>query len=245
MDPTRLRALGYVLDHDDHWVHPQLKLQLQDPDALLGCDPGALDAFHDGRLWEELEPEPRPHLEGDLAGRVVHLQLSWDGWLRAWELQDGLYVRHEQLLAMGERLETTLSGLQHWQAGHDRRLLGSCLGMLVMVLWLFGGWLLGLPVWLAGMAVIAVATWFIRPRKRPDVLFGELDIDLVPKALDAGREALGEGWEDIADSVAAIPLWGDYIRLSVLERNVAIKRLKQAFEPSDMAGILHTVAPVD
>ena len=151
----------------------------------------------------------------------------------------------EQLLAMGERLETTLSGLQTWQSGHDRRLMGSCLGMLAMVLWLFGGWLLGLSVWLGGMAVIAVATWLIRPRKRPDVLFGDLDIDLVPKALEAGRDALGEGWEDIANSVAAIPLWGDYVRLSVLERNVSIQRLKQAFEPSEIARILHTVAPVD
>ena len=241
-----MRALGYVLDAEDRWLHPRLRLEAPDPDQLLACDPDALETFHDGSLWEQdIEPEPRPVLHGPLASQVARLELSWDGWLRAWELESGLYARHDQLVAMGEQMEVTLAGLRRWQAGHDRRLMGSCAGMAVMLLWLVAGWLFGLPTWLGGMAFIAVATWLVRPRKRPDALFGDLEVDLVPKALEAGRTALGEGWEDIADAVAAIPLDAEHVRLSVLERNVAIKRLKQAFEPGGLARILHTVAPVE
>lgn len=245
MDPTRLRALGYMLDAEDRWIHPRLKLEAEDPEALLECAEPDLEAFHDGRLWAELEPTPRPALDFDLSGRVARLELTWDGWLGAWELQEGLYARHEQLLEMGEGLESTLVGLRLWQRSHDRRLLGSCLGMGVMLLWLIGGWIFGLSAWLGGIAFIAVGTWLVRPRSRPDALFGSLDVDLVPKALTAGREALGEGWEEIADAVAAIPLDATHVRLSVLERNVLVSELKEAFEPEGLGRILHSVSPVD
>jgi len=245
MDADRLRALGYVLDSEDRWVHPSLRLEAQDPHALLACDPDELERFHDGSLWEEVDPKPRPRLDSDLAGRVVRLDLNWDGWLGAWELQDGVYAGHEDLLAMGETLERTLSGLRAWQTRHDRRLLGSCLGMAVMLLWVFFGWLSGLPIWLGGFAVIAVLTWLVRPVKRPDALFGSLEVDMIPKALAKGRDALGEGWEEIADAVAAIPLDSEHVRLAVLERNVAIQRLKAAFQPDGLAQILHALAPAE
>ena len=234
MDASRLRALGYMLDGEDRWVHPRLKLELQDPDALLACNESDLEVFHDGSLWAELEPAPRPALDFDLSSRVARLELSWDGWLRAWELQEGLYASHEQLVEMGDRLEGTLAGLRRWQEGHDRRLVGSCMGMAAMLLWLLGGWAFGVSAWLGGVAFIAVATWLVRPRSRPDSLFGNLDVELVPKALAAGR-----------DAVAAIPVDGEHVRLSVLERNVAVSELKRAFQPEVLGRILHSVAPVD
>ncbi len=240
-----MRALGYVLDSEDRWVHPSLKLEAQDPQELLACDPDELERFHDGSLWEKVEPKPRPPLDSELAGRVVRLELNWDGWLGAWELQDGVYAGHDDLLAMGETLETTLSGLRTWQHGHDRRLLGSCMGMGVMLLWLVFGWLFGLSIWLGGVAIIAIVTWLMKPIKRPDALFGSLEVDMIPKALAAGRDALGDGWEEIADAVAAIPLDAEHVRLAVLERNVAIQRLKASFEPDGLARILHALAPAE
>jgi len=54
-----------------------------------------------------------------------------------------------------------------WMANHRWRKRGTAAGLVVMLAWLFVGWMVGAWWWLGGMAVIGIATWSVRPQPMP------------------------------------------------------------------------------
>ena len=245
--PELMRRFGYVLDGRDRWVHPRFGLECQDPDALLSCE--KLDAFHDDATWaDELEPQQRPPLAPDVNRAVQRWGLTWDGWVGAFETGNGdVYVTPEDLEALGgDGFDAVMERTTSWYDTHAMRTVGGCAGMGVMLLWLLLGWLAGTVAWLLGMAGIAIATWFVRPRGRPRDLWGErIDPARFEGLLERATKRFDDGWTEALMTVGAIPVDDEHLRLFVLRRTIADQSLTERFTPDELLAILGTLAPVE
>ncbi len=240
-----LRALGYLLDSEDMWIHPQLRLLVEDLEVLLSADADHLSAFHDPGLWDRLEPEPGPILDEPLRRAARQAELSWDGWLNAWDTGAGCWLRTDQLQAMGPQgLLDMVQAARDFDTKHRRRRAAGCAGLFLMFGWLLVGWLAGVNAWLVGMLVIAGVTLIFRPRGIPDDLWGDADEEMFIHALEAGQIALGAGWEEAAHALGAIPAGPDHLYLMLVERSVRTQHLQDRFEPEELLRILHAVSPL-
>jgi hypothetical protein len=240
-----LRALGYVLDPEDMWIHPRLRLLVEDVEVLLSAESEHLQGFHDPGLWEGVDPEPIPVLEEGLRRAARQAGLRWDGWLNAWDTGAGSWLRTEQLESMGPQgLLDMVKGARAFDTKHRRRRAAGCAGLFLMFGWLLVGWLAGVNAWLIGMLVIAGVTLIFRPRGMPDGLWGDADEEMLIHGLEAGQIALGEGWEEAAHALGAIPAGPDHLYLMLVERSVRTQELLERFDPEELLRILHAVSPL-
>lgn len=241
-----MRGFGYVLSPDDRWVHPRFALECQDVDALLQCT--NLDAFHDNATWaDDIQPTQRPPLPPDVNRAVQQWGLTWDGWVGAFETGNGdVYVTPEELEALGgDGFDQIMQATTAWYDRHAMRTVGGCAGMGVMLLWLVLGWLAGTVAWLLGMAAIAIVTWFVRPRGRPQDLWGEgVDPYRYEGLLEAATARFDEEWKEALMTCGAIPSGDDHLHLIVLQRTISDASLVSSFAPDDLLAILKNLAPV-
>lgn len=240
-----LRELGYLLDPEDMWIHPRLRLLVEDQEVLLSARRDHLTAFHDPSLWDRMDAEPAPILEESLRRAVRQAELSWDGWLNAWDTGEGSWLRTEQLESLGPQgLIALVSAARAFETKHRRRRAAGCAGLFLMFGWLLVGWLAGVNAWLIGMLVIAGVTLVFRPRGMPDGLWGEADSEMLIHALEAGQIALGEEWGEAAHALGAIPAGPEHLHLLLVERTVRTETLLERFEPDELLRILHAVSPL-
>jgi hypothetical protein len=242
-----LRRFGYAQDAEDRWVHRDFGLECQDPAALLALPEALLLRFHDPLSWaDHLRPAERPALPAALQRLVREHELIWDGWLEAFEAPGGnVYVSVEEMERLGaERLDEVLSRIEVFYDRRAMRLLGSCSGMGIMVLWLAGGWLVGVPGWLIGMAIIAVGTWLLRPRRMPESMWAGIDQEVWERAVDEAREMVGEDWDDLALATGAVPVDEEHVHLTVVGRTIALETL-WTFDAEQLNEVLSTLAPIE
>ena len=248
MDPDhqRLRALGYLLDEENRWIHPWLGAWLPAPEKLLALPQEQLETFHSDTHWLNRQEPPRPALEPDLLALVGTRKLHWYGWLEVWYLPSGAGVRHEDLKSLGaDRMRSLLDGLDEWQERNQLRKSCGCLGMALMVIWLFTGWQWGSVTWLLGMALIAVGTWLGRPLPFPEGLWEGIEEFDIQQALLPAREALGPAWEEVAELTGALLLEEEELYLMNLDRSVRVDSLMEHFEPDNFLHLLHLLIPLE
>ncbi len=242
-----LRRYGYAQDPEDRWVHRDFGMECQDPEALLALPEALLQRFHDPSTWaDELRPVERPPLPAELQRLVRDHELLWDGWLEAFEAPSGnVYVTVEDMDRLGaDQLSQVLGRIDTFYDARSVRLMGSCLGMAIMLIWLATGWMLDVPAWLVGMAVIAVGTWLIRPRRMPEAMWAGIDQEIWEHAVDEAREMVGEDWDEVALSTGALPVDEEHVHLSVLQRTIALEQL-WSFEVEPFTRILGTLSPIE
>ena len=246
-DPTtRLRALGYHKDLQDRWIHEVLQVWLMDPALLLELEPTQVEAFHDPEVWVQVRAPARPLMDADLHRAVTQADLSWNGWLGQWSSPSGLQLTQQDVEELGvETLSTLEQRRLTWLAEHGRRRFAGCTGMGVMILWLGVGWAIAgsITVWRLGMAVIAVASWLLRPVPWPE----ELDPEppSTEERLTTGRELLGPEWHGVALLTAPIPWDGGAVHMLSLDRTITVSRLHEHFTPDVFLRILHALEPTD
>lgn len=242
-----MRSLGYALDERDRWVNARIRMVAPDPALLAACEPDQVRAFHDADLWEgdEVEPDP-PVLDPKLRQALDGVPMRWDGYLGAWLLVDEVWMRPEQLDALGAdgvraRLDAfnTLRG--QWQSQAQLVLLG----MVGMVVWVLTGWQLGSPLYLAGMVGIALVTWLSRPKRLPTDLWAGLSPNLLDERVEAGVRMLGEGWEELADELGAVPVDDTMVHLRTLWRTIRVATFKRRFTPEGLSAILSALTPLE
>ena len=246
-DFRALRQYGYAQDAQDRWVHPDFGLECQSPEELLKLDQDLLERFHAPLTWaDQLRPIERPPLPADLQRLVREHELLWDGWLEAFEAPGGnVYITTLDMERLGaEQLNLVLLRIEAFQDKRALRVVGSCLGMAVMLVWLAAGWLLGVPAWLIGMAVIAVATWLIRPKRMPEGMWAGIDQEIWEHAVDEARDMLGEDWDELALATGALPIDEEHVHLSVLRRSIALETL-WGFETEGFSRVLACLAPIE
>lgn len=248
LDPTgpRMRALGFLLDSDNRWLHPRLQLVAPDPDALLSAEPGQLAAFFDPDLW--LEPHqltPPDPLPDRLARLTRELGLRWCPWALAWETPGGALLSAADLTRLGEvGLLAAVARLRAWRAEQPRRRLAAVMGMGAMALWTLAGWTAGGDVWLGGMLLIAALSWWMRPQREPEDLWrASADPERAQRALQTAREALGPAWAEVAEGVGAASADGRTLTLLHLGLSVETTHLTTRLTPAGALAILECVVP--
>ncbi|MCB9794996.1 MAG: hypothetical protein H6741_20035 [Alphaproteobacteria bacterium] len=236
-----------MLDNHDRWIHPRIGLAAPRPELLGDCDAQQLADFHDPQLWLDGERGPAPpHLEPELQRAVTAQELDWDGWVGAWLGPREVPFTLRDLQRLGaEGLERQLGRYHAWRSAQSVRTLVSCVGMGAMFVWLLTGWLLGVDVYLGGMAAIALVSWLWRPRSMPDGLWEGLDLDHVGRAQDAAIERLGEAWEPVLEAVETVLTPDGRLHMRALDRTISADALKEHFTPDGFIGILEVLIPVD
>ena len=89
VDGGLMRELGYIVNTDDRWIHPWLKMWVTDPGRLASCDREELTAFHNEDTWAPIEKPQQPYLSPDLGRAVREHRLQWFGWMDVWFLPNG------------------------------------------------------------------------------------------------------------------------------------------------------------
>ena len=164
----------------------------------------------------------------------------------SWYLPSGAGVRHADLLALGAApFGAILDGLDTWQEKNQLRKSCGCLGMALMVTWLFSGWHWGSVTWLLGMALIAAGTWLGRPLPFPDALWEGIDEFDIQEALAPAREALGPAWKEVAELTGAVLLDKEELYLMNLDRSMRVESLLEHFEPDSFLNLLHLLHPLE
>lgn len=242
-----MRALGYVLDLDNRWVHPRLGLLAPDPEALLALDRAQVTAFHAPDTWLEPRelPEPDP-LPPELLRLVAELDLRWQFWAGAWESPGGALLDRPALERLGpEGLRAAAVRHRAWAEARRRRHRATVLGMGVMCVWALVGWVGGAALWLGGMVLIAGLTWRVRPLPEPEDLWrADGDPQRVQRALERGRDALGPGWEELAEGVAAASADGERLALIHLGLAARASTLHTRFTPAGLTAVLEHLLPL-
>lgn len=246
VDQELMRALGYVVDTDDRWMHPGIGVWVPQPQALADCDRAELEAFHDREIWAKIEKPKAPYLSPDVGRSVREHEMQWFGWLDVWFFPNGAGLMTEELERIGPTgLKALVDRYTNFhQANHRRKQIG-CFGVCTMFFWLVAGWQWGDDVWLLGMAAIAVGSWLFRPIMEPPDLWGEVTEVNTQEYLERGAAMLGEEWASFARATAAIPLDSDHIHMMNLDRNISVDALHRHFSPEGILKILHWMVPID
>lgn len=246
VDTGLMRELGYIVNTDDRWIHPWLKMWVTNPQSLAQCDRDQLEAFHSEDTWAPLEKPQQPYLSPDLGRAVREHKLQWFGWMDVWFLPNGAGILTDELERIGAHgLNELISRYMSFHQENHRRKQAGCVGMFAMFFWLVGGWQWGSEVWLLGMALIAVGSWLFRPIMEPPDLWGEVHEVNTQEAMEQGALMLGEEWKEFARATAVIPLDSDHIHMMNLDRCISVEKLQRHFSPEGILSILKWMVPVD
>lgn len=242
--PPRMRALGYILDPDNRWVNARLWLHAPDPAELLRCDPDQLRAFHDPSTWLwDKELPPPPDLPPQITRAVRDMGMRWHFWAEAWEAPGGALLDAQDLNRLGEPgLRAAHARLQAWRAERPQRVTSAVIGMATMAVWALLGWTRGPELWVTGMALIAVVTFWLRPLRPPEDLWkASADPDRAANALRRGKEALGPEWAELAEGVSIATADGRTLALVQLGLALPRDHLLERFTPQGLTAILELV----
>lgn len=140
------------------------------------------------------------------------------------------------------RVPASTPEAQAWMAAHRWRKRGTAVGLVVMVTWLFVGWLIGVWWWLGGMVAIGAATWAMRPQPMPDAL--QIPDPGFEGQVQTGIDALGQGWREAAVHLGAVQTDAG-LELRALGLRTSVETLHLYFEPAELLAVANCVVPAD
>ena len=246
VDEGLMRELGYIIDTDNRWIHPGIKVWVPKPHAMAECDHSELKAFHNREIWANIQKPDQPYLSPDVGRAVREHHLQWHGWLDVWFLPNGAGLMTEEIERIGAHgLNALIDRYVSFHKENHRRKQAGCLGMFLMFFWLVGGWQWGTTAWLLGMGAIAVGSWLFRPITEPPNLWDGVEEVNTQEYLQRGAEMLGEGWDEFARITAAIPIDSDHLHMMNLDRTISVDALQRNFTPKGFLDILKWMVPMD